>query len=115
MADEDEARFLIKEFVIPAQARLEKKIDLVCAEQTSMRIENETTKAKAAHVEYQVLQLRESVDKHRDDAFAHYNPYHSETIPQKLWRKKPEIAAGGFLGTTLAALLYLLVEKMLGG
>lgn len=52
-----------------------------------------------------------TVEKHIDDPKIHYNPYYSESIPQKLWRKKPEIAAGGGLGTVIVGIIIALLSR----
>ena len=111
---ENEARFLIKNFVIPAQERLEKKMETIAACQIDLKLQDEIIKAKVSALELAQLRICEDLEQHRNDIQSHYNPYHSETAGQKLWRKKLEIAAGGSLGTFVAALLYFIMER-LGG
>lgn len=128
MTDDNDARFLITNAVMPRLDNLDKnvgkifdRIDQVCTTNTDLKITDEIMKAKIAAIEVMNIQTQEAVtamgirmDKHTEDMLKHYNPYYDETIGQKLWRKKPEIAAGGTLGTFLAALLYFLIDKFGG-
>jgi hypothetical protein len=97
------------------------KIDNICSTTVDLKISDEVMKAKIAFVESLNVRTNEllltvtmRLDEHVKNLDTHFNPYYSETIPQKLWRKKPEIAAGGTLGTFLAALLYFLLDKFGG-
>ncbi len=128
MSDDNDARFLITNAVMPRLDNVDKnverifdKIDAVCNTTGDLRITDEVIKAKISAIEMMNIQTQEAVtamgirmDKHVEDMEKHFNPYYSETITQKLWRKKPEIAAGGTLGTFIAALLYFLLDKFGG-
>jgi hypothetical protein len=128
MPDDNDARFLITNAVIPGLTRLDvsvgklfDKLDTVCTIQNDLKITDEIIKAKIASVELMNARTQDDIrvfklelDKHQTDMQKHFNPYFGETIGQKLWRKKPEVAAGGTLGTFLAALLYFLLDKFGG-
>jgi len=97
------------------------KIDNICSIQTDLRITDEVIKAKIAFVESMniktndlLLTITMRLNDHEKNLNAHFNPYYNETIPQKIWRKKPEIAAGGGLGVTLAVILQFLLDKFGG-
>ena len=92
---------------------IDRKLDNVCEKQVDMMLTDEIIKAKVAAVELQniknaedILILRQRQKEHERDRETHFSPYHNESLRQKLWRKKPEIAAGGGVG----ALIYLIIE-----
>jgi hypothetical protein len=128
VSDDNDARFLITNAVMPRLDSLDKnmgkifdRIDNVCTTTGDLKITDEIIKAKIAAIEMMNIQTQEAVtamgirmDKHSEDMIKHFNPYFGETLQQKLWRKKSEIAAGGGLGTFLAAVLYFLIDKFGG-
>jgi len=109
-----DAKFLIKEFVMPAIGRIDTKLESICNGQMETRLNMEQLKAKVALVEMMVIRVEEAVEMHKQDMKQHYNPYYDETIPEKLWRKKPEIAAGGGLGVLVIMLVQFLLENFYG-
>ena len=100
---------------------LNRKMDEVCLGQNDLRISDAEMKARLSAVELKGVQQYEEMHAlenrfrdHYKDGDLHFNPHFSETIGEKLWRKKPEIATGGGLGALIATALYYLIEK-LGG
>lgn len=109
---DDDAKFLIKEFVMPAVERIDRKLETICTAQLETRLTQEQMKAKIAMVEMMVIGVQEALEKHKQDMQQHYNPYYNETVLQKVWRKKPEIAAGGGLGALIVAILTWLMNNI---
>ena len=119
-----DARYLITNAVMPRLDNMDKgierifnKIDAVCTTQTDLMITDETIKAKIAAVEMMNVRTQESVDslqsqmvKHAEDMRKHYNPHYEETVGEKLWRKKPEIATGVTLSSVIMAIILKLLE-----
>jgi hypothetical protein len=114
MSDGD-AKFLIKEFVMPALTETNKKLDKVIECQTNLKIEDEKLRSANAKNELLLTQTQDAFLKHCNDMDRHFNPYYSETIPQKIWRKKPEILTGVSLSSIAATVIYLLIQKYSGG
>jgi len=111
MSDADgDAKFLIKNFVMPAIDRLDRKLEQIGTCQIDLKLQDEIIKAKCSSLELQLINLQEDVTQHKKDVRSHYNPYFNETLPEKIWRKKPEIAAGGGLGAALVGLILWLLE-----
>lgn len=105
----------VMELIYERVKEIDEKLDRACSKQTELMVVDEQLKAKIAAVEIQnlknaedVINLRKKIDEHERSMEKHYNPYYNETITQKLWRKKPEIAAGGGVGL----LLYLIVQAI---
>jgi tetrahydromethanopterin S-methyltransferase subunit G len=97
------------------------KIDSICTMQTDLRITDEVIKAKIAFVETlnartneELAKINKRLDEHERDREIHYNQYYNETIPQKIWRKKPEILAGGSVGVVAVAVIQFLIDKFGG-
>ena len=114
MSDGD-AKFLIKEFVMPALTETNKKLDKVIECQTSLKLEDERLKAANAKNELLLAQTQDAFLKHCDDMDRHFNPYYNETIPQKIWRKKPEILTGVSLSSVTATIIYMVIQHYFGG
>lgn len=79
---------------------------------TNLKIENERRKAESEKVELKQNMTEGAFIRHVQNQEKHFNPFYNETIPQKLWRKKPEIGAsitiGGIIfGMLLAALKFV--------
>ena len=108
--DDGDAKFLIKNFVMPSIDRIDRKLDQVCTANIELKITDEQIKAKVAHVELMNIRTQEMLTQHQDDMAKHYNPYYDESIPQKLWRKKPEIATGVSISTAIFAVILKLLE-----
>lgn len=96
---------------------IDTKLDVVCNTQTEMRLNDAEMKARLSAVELKTVELRDAVhelekkqDKHNAEEKLHFNPYFNESMPQKLWRKKPEIVTGVSFSSIIAGFLYLLFE-----
>lgn len=72
------------------------------------------TKLKQAVAENEMRHMRKDFDDHKNDRATHYNPYHSETLPQKLKRKKGELTVMGVLVTIAVGFLTWLAEQLFG-
>lgn len=101
---------------------IDKKVETVCDMQTELRLSDAEMKARLGAIELmnvatqeEVHQLRDRIDTHQRETALHYNPYYDETLGKKLWRKKPEIAAGGGLGALIASIILLLLQNYNGG
>ena len=107
---EDDAKFLIKNFVIPRLNSIDNKLEKIESCQVALKIEDERIKHSAAKNELLLAQTQEAFLKHCNDTDKHFNPYFNESMPQKLWRKKPEIATGVSLSTILITLILKILE-----
>jgi len=128
MTDDSDARYLITNAVMPRLENLDKgidkifdRIDRVCTTQTDLMITDEMMKAKIASIEMMNVNTQKDIQEvkallleHKRDGVTHYNSHYNESIPQKLWRKKPEIAAGGGLGALLYLIILFLIENFGG-
>lgn len=86
--------------------RIEKKQDEItkCVTQNKMDINELKLGQKVTE---------EAFVRHVQNEEKHFQPYFNETLRQKLWRKKVEIAAGGGVGAgaiTIIALLLKILE-----
>jgi hypothetical protein len=121
MTDDNDARFLITNAVMPRLDNLDKnvgkifdRIDSVCTTTSDLKITDEIIKAKIAAVEMMNIKTQEAVtamgirmDKHHDDMEKHFNPYFNETFTEKLWRKKAEIVVAAIIGSATGILALL--------
>jgi hypothetical protein len=112
MSSGDDSKFLIREFVMPTIERIDRKLESICNGNLETRLTVEQVKAKIALVEMMVIKVQESVELHKKDMIQHYNPYYNETLPEKIWRKKPEILAGGGLGALTITVIQWIVEHV---
>ena len=121
MSDDNDARFLITNAVMPRLDSMDKnmgkifdRIDQVCTSVGDLRITDEIIKAKIAAVEMMNIKTQEQVtamgirmDKHVEDMEKHYNPYYNETFTEKIWRKKAEIIIAAIIGSASGILALL--------
>lgn len=91
-----------------------RKLDQVISCQIDLKLQDEIIKSKVSHLELHQLHIAEDLEQHKSDMEKHYNPYYSETVAQKLWRKKPEIATGGGLGALIVLVLKFVLENYYG-
>lgn len=89
---------------------VDEKLDRVISCQIDLKLQDEIIKAKVSNLELKQIQIEQSIEEHKKDMQQHYNPYYNETIPQKIWRKKPEIAAGGGLGALIVAIVTWILQ-----
>ena len=79
--------------------------------QTGLKLEDARLDKEITTIKIEKKIGERALERHAKDQTRHFQPYYSETIPQRLWRKKPEIAAGGSVGTILG---LLVLAKQLG-
>lgn len=91
---------------------LEEKMDKVITCQIDLKIQDEVLKAKLSSLELQQIQVQSDLDIHKKDMEKHYNPFYSETLKQRIWRKKAEITLGGGLGALIVGLIQFLTEVL---
>ena len=77
---------------------------------TNLKLENERRKAEVEKANLKQNMTEGAFIKHVQNKEKHYNPFYSESLRQKLWRKKPEIVAGGGAGAFIIGLLGLLFK-----
>lgn len=126
MSDDNDARYLITNAVMPRLESLDRgmdkiftRIDTICTTQTDLMVTDETIRAKIASVEMMnantqkdIQELKVRLDEHKKDLETHYNPYYGETYWEKMGRKKPEIVTGVSLSTLLSALVVAILKAM---
>lgn len=99
------------EMIYDKMKSIDEKLDKVITCQIDLKVQDEIIKAKVSAIELSHLKLQSDLDQHKADVKTHYNPYYDETLRQKLWRKKPEIAAGGGLGAVIVAFVTWLIQN----
>ena len=92
------------------QKEMWKAIDKGREERTALKLKDAEIKGEIEKLKLEKKMGDEAFIRHVQNEDKHFNPYFNETLRQKLWRKKPEIAAGGGLGTLLAGLILGLLS-----
>jgi len=77
---------------------------------TQLKINDAKLEGEITQLKLKQNMTEEAFVRHVQNKDKHFNPYYSETLRQKLWRKKPEIAAGGGAGALIVALVTLLLK-----
>jgi len=119
----DEAKWLAENVVLPKLEALDKKLekrdDTIWLAIEEGRKERTVLLIQCANIQSEIKAIKTEkkmsenvIIEHVQDTTRHYNPYFNETIRQKLWRKKPEIAAGGGTGVLIIGLLTLTFKAL---
>ena len=77
---------------------------------TNLKLENERRKGEVREVKLKQKMTEEAFVRHVQNPEKHFNPFYNETLRQKLWRKRPEIVAGGGLGSLIVAIILGLLK-----
>lgn len=77
---------------------------------TNLKLENERRKGELEKLKLKQKITSDAFVRHVENPEKHFQPFFKETLPQKLWRKKPEIAAGGGAGALIIGLITLALK-----
>jgi len=111
MTDIDgDARFLIKEFIMPQLKNIDRKLDRIEQCQINLKITDEQLKATTARNELKIAEMQEAFLNHIKDKDRHFNPYYNETYFQKIRRKKAEVGTSVSIGTILATIVIAILR-----
>lgn len=132
MGDENDAKWLAENVLLPALERIEgqiaetnkrmeerdgklwKALDEVKECQTKLKVKDAEIEGDIEKIKAEKKATEQILIRHVENREKHYNPFYTESLGEKLWRKKPEIAAGGILGTVLS-IIALILTKVWGG
>lgn len=109
-----DAQWLAENVILPRLDTLEEKLEKRDEKQWTA-IEKNKDKAHELDKEIEKLKLEKTMGenafiRHVQNKEKHYNANYNETLRQKLWRKKPEIGAGGLVGVLITGLVGLLLK-----
>lgn len=111
-----DAKWLAEQVLLPElkEIKKEQKAQGKCL--TDIKVNMEKGKGRMELIERDIQDLKEDCDEHKSDKSIHYNPYYSESLGEKLKRKKEEViitaGSGGVIGTLLVIFKDALMEAL---